>query len=150
VATPDQHFDAARKFQAYFDDALREVGLRAPAPVLGETVNRYRREVLRTIKKTFLQNHKFGAINCRGIPADILPGIEPQILQAAVTEANNPQNVPVGEIRAINRLDETGRVRCIDFVGRESFVKAMGRPGRKVVSFRTPQGAVDASGRFLR
>ena len=32
---------------------------------------------------------------------------------------------------------------------KESFVKGMGRPGRRVVSFNTPNGPVDASGRFL-
>jgi hypothetical protein len=32
----------------------------------------------------------------------------------------------------------------------ESFVKAMGRPGRRVVSFTTPHGPMDASGRYLR
>jgi hypothetical protein len=50
MSTPDQHFDAARKFQAYYDDTLRKVGMRAPQPVLGETVNHYRRETLRIEK----------------------------------------------------------------------------------------------------
>jgi hypothetical protein len=58
MSTPEQHFDAARKFQAYCDDTLRKVGMRAPQPVLGETVNHYRRETLRNLKRTFLpQNH---------------------------------------------------------------------------------------------
>jgi hypothetical protein len=86
----------------------------------------------------------------RGLPPDALNGFEPLVLKAAVKEANNPAHLEPGEIRAINRLDEVGRVKWIDFIGQESFVKQMTLPGRRVVSFRTHQGAVDASGRFLR
>ena len=83
MASEQQHFDAARKFQAFYDDALRKVGMRAPQPVLGQKVNDYRRETLRTIKRTFLpQNHQFYKMQMRRLPDDVLPGFEPQILQA--------------------------------------------------------------------
>jgi hypothetical protein len=151
VANQQEHFDASRKFQAYYDETLRTIGMRAPQPILGQTCNDYRRETLRTIKRTFLpESHEFYRIQMRGLPADILPGIEPQVLSAAVTEANNPAHVPPGELRKIERLDEYGKLKCIDWIGQESFVKQMMRPGRRVLSFRTDQGAVDASGRFLR
>jgi hypothetical protein len=151
MPTEQDHFDAARKYQAFYDEKLRDIGLKAPQPTLGETVNHYRREVLRTIKRTFLpQSHQYYKVQMRNLPPDALQGFEPLVLKAAVEEANNPQNVPVGELRKIERFDETGRTRCIDWIGRESFVRAMGRPGRKVVSFNTPQGPVSASGMFLR
>jgi hypothetical protein len=151
MSTAAQHHAASIKYQAYFDDVLRQIGMRAPQPTLGDTVNHYRRETLRTIKKTFLpRDHKYYKVNMRGLPSDALNGFEPLVLKAAVQEANNPQNVPPGEIRKIERLDEVGRVKFIDFIGQESFVKQMMRPGRRVVSFRTEHGAVDASGRFLR
>jgi hypothetical protein len=54
MSTPEQHFDAARKFQAYYDETLRKVGMRAPEPVLNQSVNTYRRETLRNLKRTFL------------------------------------------------------------------------------------------------
>jgi hypothetical protein len=63
--------------------------------------------------------------------------LEPQVLQACVVEANNPAHVPVGEFRKIERLDEFGKVRTIDFIGQEHFVKQMGRPGRRVIGFKT-------------
>jgi hypothetical protein len=151
VSTAQEHFQAARKYQEYFDNALRDVGMRAPQPTLGQTQNNYIRETLRTLKRTFLpQTHEYYKIQMRSLPADVLQAYVPMVLNAAVKEANNPAHLQPGEIRAINRLDETGRVRYIDFIGQESFVKAMTRPGRRVVSFRTEQGAVDASGRFLR
>ena len=136
MSTPEQHFDAARKFQEFYDNTLRRIGVRAPQPTLGETVNHYRREVLRTIKKTFLpQDHPLYKIQMRNLPADILNGFEPQVLEAAVVEANNPIHVPPGELRKIEELDEFGKLKTIKWIGQESFVKQMGRPGRRVKSF---------------
>jgi hypothetical protein len=137
MSTPEQHFDAARKFQAYYDDTLRKVGMRAPQPVLGETVNDYRRETLRNLKRTFLpQNHDLYQVQFRQLPADVLQVFEPQLLSAVVTEANNPAHVPPGELRKIEEMDEYGKVKTIKWIGQESFVKQMGRPGRRVVKFR--------------
>jgi hypothetical protein len=66
MSTPQDHFDAARKFQEFYDAQLRRVGMRAPEPTLGQTVNDYRRETLRTLKRTFLpQNHDLYRVNYR-------------------------------------------------------------------------------------
>lgn len=141
MATPQEHFDACRHFQAYYDDALRKVGARAPQPTLGVRVDDYRRETLRNLKRTFLpQNHSLYGVNCRGLPSDALGVFEPQILEAAVKEADNPAHVPAGEIRKIERLDETGRVQMIDWIGQQSFVRDMTRPGRRVTQFVTDRG----------
>jgi hypothetical protein len=151
MATEQQHFDAARRYQAYYQEALRNVGVRVPAPILGTTVNTYRRETLRNLKRTFLPPaHDLYRVNYRGLESDTLAIFEPQLLQACVTECNNPAHLEPGELKKVERLDETGRVRCIDWIGRESFVKQMTQPGRRVVSFRTHQGAVDSNGHFLR
>jgi hypothetical protein len=136
MSTPEQHFDAARKFQAYYDDTLRKVGMRAPEPTLGQTVNDYRRETLRTLKRTFLPEvHDLYKVNYRGLKADALGVFEPQLLNACVVEANNPAHVPHGELRKVEELDQYGQLKTIKFIGQESFVKAMGRPGRRVKSF---------------
>src|SRR5262245_62740812 len=136
MSTPEQHFDAARKFQEFYDNALRRVGMRAPAPTLGQTVNDYRREALRTLKRTFLpQNHDLYQVQFRQLKTDALGVFEPQLLSACVTEANNPQHVPLGELRKVEELDEFGKLKTIRWIGQESFVKQMGRPGRRVKSF---------------
>ena len=151
MSSPEEHLSACLKFQEYYDDTLRKVGMRAPQPTLGQTVNDYRRETLRTIKQTFLpQNHPLYAVQMRALKADALGALEPQVLQAAVTEANNPCHVNPGELRKVEEIDQYGQVKTIKFIGPESFVKAMGRPGRRVVSFLTSHGYVDATGRGLR
>jgi hypothetical protein len=151
MSTQQEHYEASRKFQAYYDESLRNVGVRVPAPLLGDTVNSYRRETLRNLKRTFLPEvHPLYAVQCRKLPADALSILEPEILKACVTEANNPAHLEPGELKKVERLDETGRVRCIDWIGQEHFTKQMTQPGRRVVSFRTNQGAVDSNGHFLR
>jgi hypothetical protein len=136
MSTPEEHFDASRKFQAYYDEALRKVGMRAPQPTLGQTVNDYRRETLRNLKRTFLPPaHDLYQVQYRRLASDALQVFEPQLLQACVTEANNPQHVPPGELRKVEELDEYGKLRMVKWIGQESFVKAMGRPGRRVKSF---------------
>ena len=136
MSSPEEHLSACLKFQEYYDDTLRKVGMRAPQPTLGQTVNDYRRETLRTIKRTFLpQNHPLYAVQMRALKADALQALEPQVLQAAVVEANNPVHVEPGQLRKIEELDEYGKLKTIRWIGQESFVKQMGRPGRRVTSF---------------
>ena len=82
-----------------------------------------------------------------GQRSDALQALEPQLLRACVEEANNPAHVPVGELKKIERLDEYGKIRCVEFVGQESFVKQMTSPGRRVVKFLAPS---DSYGRAVR
>ena len=89
------------------------------------------------------------AASLRALPADVLSGFEEMLLPACKTEAFNPLTVPKGEIREVVKTDANG-LKVRHFIGQDSFVKFMGRPGRRVVSFRTDQGYVDASGRGLR
>jgi hypothetical protein len=101
---------SARLYAERYDQFGREIGFRAPDPTLGVHPNDYRREVLRTLKKTYLQNHKLYSINMRGLPDDVLPQFEEQVLQAIRQEAYNPRNVPTGEIRRLDKLDEFGKL----------------------------------------
>jgi hypothetical protein len=162
MPTERDHFQTSRSWQAHYDEYFRKMGLRAPEPVLGQSVNDYRRETLRLLKRTVLpSNHDLYGVNCRGLPSDALNVFEPQILEAAVQEAWNPNNVPPGELRERVVRDPTNGQEMHRFIGRESFIRLPNfgtdtqcyggfRPGRRVVSFRTDQGFIDASGRALR
>ena len=146
----DQQLDyqqrSARVYQERFDGPLRKIGMRAPQPVLGQDPNSYRREVLRTIKRTFLGHHELGKINMRGLPDEVFPQFEQQVIDAALVEAYNPKNNAPGEtLRKIEELDDYGKVRQIRFVGEQCFTKQLGREGRRVVSFTTDKGRWDAA-----
>ena len=79
----------------------------------------------------------------RALPDDALDAIESQVVRATVKEAVNPAHLAPGEIRPIEKRDALGNKR-IDWIGQNSFVKAMGRAGRRVVSFTTDRGRYDA------
>ena len=144
MATEQEHFQACRRFQEYYDAALQQVGMSAPAPRPGQRVNDYRRETLRLLKHSFLpQNHELYPVQMRALPDDALDAIELQVVRATVKEAVNPAHLAPGEIRPIEKRDALGNKR-IDWIGQEFFVKAMGRAGRRVVSFTTDRGRYDA------
>jgi len=150
MASPKEHFDASRKWQEHYQKEVEDIGLNIPPPSLGQKTNDYRREMMRLLKKTFIPaSHKLSKVQMRQLPDDVLSGFEQMLLPACRTEAFNPLTVPKGEIREVVRVDQNG-LKVRHFIGQESFVKGMGRPGRRVISFRTPQGFVDASGRGLR
>jgi hypothetical protein len=101
---------------------------------------------LRTIKRTFLGHHELGKINMRGLPDEVLPRFERQVIDAALVEAYNPKNNAPGEtLRKIEELDDDGKVCQIRFVGEECFTKQLGREGRRVISFTSDKGKWDAA-----
>ena len=137
------------QWREYFDQALFAIGVRAPLPSLNQSSNDYVREVCRDLKHRYLpRNHQLYAVQYRGLDAEVLERFAPQLVAAVKVEAVNPANLAPGEIRPIERLDpQTGQVMMRDWIGRESFVKDMMRPGRKVVRFLAP---TDSYGRALR
>ena len=150
MASPKEHCDAARRWQEHYQKEVEDIGLNIPPPTLGQSTNDYRREMMRLLKKTFIPpTHDLYKVQMRALPADVLAGFEKMLLPACRTEAFNPLTVPKGEIREVVKTDANG-LKIRNFVGQESFVRGMMRPGRRVVSFRTDQGYVDASGRGLR
>jgi hypothetical protein len=150
MATPDQHFDAARRWQEHYQAQVEDLGCNIPPPTLGQSTNDYRREMMRLLKQTFIpRNHDLYKVQMRALPDDVLSGFEQMLLPAVKVEAYNPATVPPGEIREIVKTDANG-LKVRHFIGQEHFTRQMMRPGRRVVSFRTDAGFVDASGRGLR
>jgi hypothetical protein len=128
----------ARQIQESLDPWFLKVGLRAPAPVAGQSANDYLVEQCRFLKREFLpQNHQYYKINWRSLRNDsaILNNLVPQLLDHVVTEAYNPANVEPGEFRKMEMKDEYGQLKFITFIGPDHFTKGMGRPGRHVTGF---------------
>ena len=149
-----ENLDACRKFQSYYDETLcRHVGIHAPQPTAGEDVNHFRARSLNLFKRMFLppvNEYHVGYHALARADATSFNNFERAMLGECRQEANNPAHVPPGQLRKIEERDPYGQVKQIRFIGQESFVKAMVRPGRRVISFNTPNGPVSASGQFLR
>jgi hypothetical protein len=137
------------QWREFFDESLRAIGVRAPLPGLNQSSNDYVRETCRSLQRRYLpQNHDLAGVRFRKLEADALQQFAPQLVEAVKVEAVNPANLRPDEIKPIERLDpQTGRVMYRDWIGQHSFVRDMGRPGRRVVRFLAP---TDSHGRALR
>jgi hypothetical protein len=79
----------------------------------------------------------------RGLPDEVLPQFEKQVIDAALVEAYSPANNAPGELlRQVEKIDDYGKVKEITFVGcptpygQRSFVHDFVSPVvRKVNSF---------------
>jgi hypothetical protein len=136
---------AARVYQQRYDDALQPWDLRAPAPVLGEDIAEYRAKLAILAKHQLPPDHQLRKVQYRRLDSAIFDNFEPQLLRACRQEAYNPASVPPGEFRKVVEIASDG-MKIVKWIGQQSFVKDMGRSGRRVVSFLTPHGRVNASG----
>jgi hypothetical protein len=145
-----QQHAAGRVFQERYDSALEPWGVRARAPTLGEDIANYRRDELVRIKKLLPDNHELRKVQIRQLRDDAIDAFEPQILKAARETARRADTVPVdAPLRRVEHTDGNG-MKVVDFIGQRSFIHDFNRQGRRVVSFRTDQGYVNASGFALR
>jgi hypothetical protein len=126
---------SARVYQARADSVFEEWGFRAPAPALGQDPQDYRRDLCVMAKKQLPYDHQFRKMKVWKMPKDVFEVFEPQIYDACREAASRPDSVAPGEIREVTRINPQNGHKEIHFLGTTSFVRDMGRPGRKVVSF---------------
>ena len=61
--------------------------------------------------------HEFYRVNYRGLKADALKVLEPQLIKACITEAYNPAHVLKGQLKEIARTDPKTGQRSNEFIG---------------------------------
>jgi len=148
MATEQQHFDANRVWQEHYDGKLSQIGMRAPEPVLDQTVRDYRIDVLVKAKKEFIpRTHRLRQFSLDDVRDDTaFNNYDKDIINTAIIEAHNPLNVPLGRLRMIQKVHPQSGHKMNVFYGQESFVKLMPnyRPGRRVVAFRNAIDPQDA------
>jgi hypothetical protein len=78
--TPQEHFDRAREYQERYQDAMNEIGIRIPSPVLGQTTNEYRRKTLHALQQALLKNPTYELKSDRFAVADAckFAGVDPR------------------------------------------------------------------------
>jgi hypothetical protein len=123
-----------RAIQERADNALEPWGMRAPAPTLGVDPDQYRRDLLIQAKRLIPGDNELRHIQVRQLPRDALRQFEDMIYPVARSTAYSADSVPDGQMRAIEERDSNG-LKMTRWIGKESFVKAMGRPGRRVLGF---------------
>src|SRR6516164_7473853 len=154
MASPQQHFDACRQWQEHYYNKLSQIGMRAPEPVLGQTTRDYRIDVLVKAKKEFIpRTHELRQFSLDDVRDDAaFNNYDRRIVDTAIVEAQNPLNVPLGQLRMIQKTHPQSGHKMNIFIGQESFVKLMPnyRPGRRVQCFREAVDPQDAERNMRR
>jgi hypothetical protein len=124
---------------------------------MGMSVNEFRRRSLGYIQQFLPPDSKWRGVSLDGCMSDALNVIEPQIINEARLTAANPRWLAHTPAARLDTLDPNMRMVSMNQGGMEvhtfhgeSFVKALSRPGRRVVSFNTPSGPMRPDGTFYR
>jgi hypothetical protein len=131
--TDDEHA-AFADAQARADSVYQGFGKHAPRPLEGEGLMDYRKRLATNLK---MHSSMWKNVKLSKLDEEAFEPIETQIYADASSAAANPLDLEAGELRMVTKIDPTTGVRSNLFYGKESFVKQMGRPGRRVASFRT-------------
>ena len=130
----DDEHAAFAESQAKADAVFAGFGEHAPRPMEGESLSDYRTRMAVKLKK---HSGAWKTVKLWDLPTAAFDIAEKQIYADAISAAANPVDLQPGELREVVSEDRRTGVKTSVFYGQESFVKGMGRPGRKVVSFRT-------------
>jgi hypothetical protein len=154
--------EIATSYQKRADDCFANWGTKAKVRVEGQDPEDYRRDLCVQAKKLLPYSDDRPSPDYKATFRDLrrlklwsldrntFEAFEPQIYQAAAVAYARDDTTAPGELREVTKVNPQTGYKEVRFYGRESFVKDMGRPGRRVTSFRTDHGFVDASGRPLR
>jgi hypothetical protein len=130
----DDEHAAFADAQARADAVFNGFGQRAPRPLEGEALIDYRKRLATKLKS---YSPVWKSVKFSKLPEEAFGIAEAQVYSDATAAASNPIDLNPGELREVTKIDPQTGVRTIVFYGKESFVKQMGRPGRRVASFRT-------------
>jgi hypothetical protein len=133
---------SGRIYQEQFDNAFQPWGVRAGAPVLGESIDTYRKNELIKAKHLLPDDHQLRQVQIRKLPSDVLDVLGPQILKACKEAAYRADTVPEdAPLRRVEEVDSNG-LKIVRRVGSRSFIHDFTRPGRRVISFLFDRSAL--------
>jgi hypothetical protein len=130
----DDEHAAFADAQARADAVFNGFGQRAPRPLEGEALVDYRKRLATKLKG---YSPAWKSVKFSQLPEEAFSIAETQVYADAALAASNPADLNPGELREVMKIDPRTNQKTIVFYGKEHFVKQMGRPGRRVQSFRT-------------
>jgi hypothetical protein len=139
---------SARVYQERYESAFQPWGQRAPAPVVGESPADYRRDLAVKARRLLPDGHEMREVPFRKLADDVLDRFEPQLIKDCGQAAYRSDSVPRGEMRRVEETDSNGS-KMVKWIGQQCFVRDLMPPSRRVLGFRTPQGFMNTSGRYL-
>jgi hypothetical protein len=126
---------AKREYQQRCDDALQPWGERAPMPRADESISTYRRRLANTMQRRLPEDDELRRLDFNSMPSEAYNNFEQMLYPKVEAAAGRPDSAADGELREVTRINPHNGYKEITFQGKESFVKQMTRPGRRVISF---------------
>jgi hypothetical protein len=133
--------------QERYDNVFTKFGKRAPMALADDEPPTYRRQLFGLGQTMLPSDHWLAKVDPMEIDGKVIAPLEQMLIEALEAENENPsvENLPetVADSRArIEKIDPETNERRIEWRARESFIKELSRPGRKVASFQTNRGNV--------
>ena len=131
----DDDFTKMADAQARADSVANAFGKKAPRPLDGENLDRYRRRLANGFKA---HSTTWGKIDLNKInDAGAFEIAEGQIYDDAMVAARNPVDLEDNVLREIHYDDPATNRRTTKFVGRRTFIHGMKSPVRHIGGFNT-------------
>ena len=84
------------QWQIYFDEELRDVGVRAPAPIVGQSPKKYAAGTCEDLKAHIPAVHPLAQVDFYELQGQALSNFAEQMTRAVKEERNNPLTVEPG------------------------------------------------------
>jgi hypothetical protein len=123
--------------------------MHAPAPVVGQPVEDYRRNLAVKAKRLLPDGSELKPVQFRALENDVFEVFEPRLLKECKKAAYRADSVSHGQMRRVEEVDQNG-LKMVKWVGQQSFIEDFKSATRRVLGFWTPHGFMNTSGRFLR
>jgi hypothetical protein len=125
-----------REIQATYADAYRSFGTEVPMPVDDEPVAAFRKRLFNRLARKLAPDHELSNIRADDVSSSptVFNHFENEMIKAAALEGEQPSeaNLPDdGGLVMRTRTDDMGE-KSINWYGKQSFIRGMGRPGRPV------------------
>ena len=119
--------------QERWDGTFAKLDRSCPAQRADEAPVDYLRRLSRIGRRYIPKGEQMASVNFAELNDDVVPKFS-ELMRAAV-ERNlyRTDNMAPGELRAVMRVDENTGQKIREWIGPDSFVKAMGQPCRRVI-----------------
>jgi hypothetical protein len=133
------HAEQRREIQATYAPAFQSFGTEVPQAIDDEHPMAFRKRLYNRLARRLPPGHELSQLRADdfGSQPIVFDNFEAMLLDAAKAEGERPSaaNLPAsGELISRVRVDEATGEKSINYYGVESFIKSLGRPGRRVAA----------------
>jgi hypothetical protein len=138
-----KHRDRCVEHQAAYEERFARHGVKTPAAVADDTGPSYRRRLFGVAQTLLPDGDAMTKFDPRDLDGTVIVPMEAQLFEALDREAESPSgsNLPLSpdHPKAMREVTDSMGGRKTEFHARESFIKDMGRQGRRVLRLLDPR-----------